>query len=70
MRGMFRHIVGSSSEEIAFVKNNSDGVSFVAAGFLQRNGDSLVSGKVEYHSNVYPLMRTPLAGISQGSNPR
>jgi selenocysteine lyase/cysteine desulfurase len=56
-RGRFARIVGSSPEEVAFVKNTSEGISFVAAGFPWREGDNLVTANVEYPSNVYPWMR-------------
>jgi len=56
-RGRFARLVGASPEEIAFVKNTSEGLSFVAAGFPWREGDNLVTANVEYPSNVYPWMR-------------
>ena len=56
-RGRFAQIVGASTEEIAFVKNTSEGLSFVAAGFPWKEGDNLVTSNVEYPSNVYPWMR-------------
>ncbi|MBE0603143.1 MAG: aminotransferase class V-fold PLP-dependent enzyme, partial [Deltaproteobacteria bacterium] len=56
-RGRFAQIVGASAEEIAFVKNTSEGLSFVAAGFPWREGDNLVTSNVEYPSNIYPWMR-------------
>jgi len=56
-RGRFARLVGASPEEVAFVKNTSEGLSFVAAGFPWRDGDNLVTSNVEYPSNVYPWMR-------------
>ncbi len=56
-RVRFARIVGASPEEIAFVKNTSEGLSFVAAGFPWREGDNLVTSNVEYPSNIYPWMR-------------
>jgi len=56
-RERFAKIVGASPEEIAFVKNTSEGLSYVAAGFPWREGDNLVTANVEYPSNVYPWMR-------------
>jgi len=56
-RGRFAKIVGASPDEIAFVKNTSEGLSFVAAGFPWKEGDNLVTANVEYPSNVYPWLR-------------
>ena len=56
-RGRFAGIVGASPEEIAFVKNTSEGLSIVAAGFPWREGDNLVTTNVEFPSNIYPWMR-------------
>ena len=47
-RGRFARIVGASPDEIAFVKNTSEGLSFVAAGFPWKEGDNLVTANVEY----------------------
>jgi len=56
-RERFARLVGGSPEEIAFVKNTSEGLSFVAAGFPWKEGDNLVTSNVEYPSNIYPWMR-------------
>jgi cysteine desulfurase/selenocysteine lyase len=56
-RGRFAQIVGAAPEEIAFVKNTSEGLSIVAAGFPWKEGDNMVTANVEYPSNVYPWMR-------------
>jgi cysteine desulfurase/selenocysteine lyase len=56
-RDRFARIVGAAPEEIAFVKNTSEGLSFVAAGFPWKEGDNLVTSNVEYPSNIYPWMR-------------
>jgi selenocysteine lyase/cysteine desulfurase len=56
-RGRFARIVGASPDEVAFVKNTSEGLSFVAAGFPWKEGDNLITANVEYPSNVYPWLR-------------
>ncbi len=56
-RDRFARIVGATPEEIAFVKNTSEGLSFVAAGFPWKEGDNLVTSNAEYPSNIYPWMR-------------
>jgi len=56
-RGRFARLIGASSDEVAFIKNTSEGISFVAAGFPWKEGDNLVTANVEFPSNVYPWMR-------------
>jgi cysteine desulfurase/selenocysteine lyase len=56
-RDRFARLVGAAPEEIAFVKNTSEGLSFIAAGFPWKEGDNLITTNVEYPSNVYPWMR-------------
>jgi len=68
--GPVRAIVGASSEEIAFVKNTSEGLSFVAAGFPWKEGDNLVTANVEYPSNVYPWLRLRTRNVEVRMIPR
>ncbi len=56
-RGRFARMIGSSPEEVAFIKNTSEGISFIAAGFPWKEGDNLITANVEFPSNVYPWMR-------------
>lgn len=54
VRDSFARLVGASGEEIAFVKNTSEGLSLVAAGIDWREGDNVIAIDGEYPSNVYP----------------
>lgn len=63
VRGRFARLVGASKEEVAFVKNTSEGISIVAAGFPWREGDNVVTASVEFPANVYPWMRLRSRGI-------
>jgi selenocysteine lyase/cysteine desulfurase len=56
-RERFARLIGASPAEVAFVKNTSEGLSFIAAGFPWREGDNLVTADVEFPSNVYPWLR-------------
>ncbi len=56
-RRRFARLVGASPEEIAFIKNTSEGLSIIAAGFPWKEGDNLVTSNVEFPSNIYPWMR-------------
>jgi cysteine desulfurase/selenocysteine lyase len=54
VRASFAHLVGAHADEIAFVKNTSEGLSLVAAGVDWRPGDNVIAVDGEYPSNVYP----------------
>ena len=49
-------MINASRDEIAFVKNTSEGISIVAQGIDWQWGDKIVSTAVEYPANVYPWM--------------
>ncbi len=49
-------MIGAKREEIAFVKNTSEGIATVAGGIDWRAGDRIVTTAVEYPANVYPWM--------------
>ena len=54
VRTSFARLVGTRPEEIAFVKNTSEGLSLIAAGVDWRAGDNVIAVDGEYPSNVYP----------------
>lgn len=47
-------LLGARPEEIAFVKNTTEGLGLVAAGLDWKSGDRVVTCDLEYPSNVYP----------------
>jgi selenocysteine lyase/cysteine desulfurase len=49
-------LINATAEEIAFVKNTSEGIATVAAGLDWRAGDRIVTTAVEYPANMYPWM--------------
>lgn len=54
VRAGFARLVGAQADEIAFVKNTSEGLSLVAAGVDWRAGENVIAVDGEYPSNVYP----------------
>ncbi len=54
VRASFARLVGARPDEIAFVKNTSEGLSLVAAGLDWQPGDNVIAVEGEYPSNVYP----------------
>jgi len=49
-------LIGARKSEIAFAKNTSEGIAFVAGGLDWQPGDEVVSTAVAYPSMVYPWM--------------
>jgi len=56
-------LIGAEPEEIAFVKNTSEGLSFVANGIQWRSGDNIVVPSCEFPANVYPWMNLAQQGV-------
>ena len=53
VRGRAAELIGAHRDEIAFVKNTSEGLGLVAAGLDWQRGDRVVVCDLEYPSNVY-----------------
>lgn len=51
-------LINAEPDEIAFIKNTSEGVSTLAGGMTFEPGDRIVSAAMEYPANVYPWMET------------
>ena len=56
-RGLLASMLGARPEQVAFVRNTSDGLSTVANGLAWRPGDNIVTFRTEFPSNVYPWLR-------------
>lgn len=56
-------LLGANVDEIAFLKNTSEGIGVVAEGFPWRSGDNVVLAEGEYPSNVYPWMNLRDHGV-------
>ena len=56
LRQMSANLINAHRDEIAFVKNTSEGISIVASGIDWQFGDRIVTTAVEYPANVYPWM--------------
>jgi len=50
-------MLGARAEQVAFMRNTSDGLSTVANGLDWRPGDNLVTFRHEFPSNIYPWLR-------------
>ena len=56
-RQLISGMLGDRSEQVAFMRNTSDGLSTVANGLDWRAGDNLVTFRKEFPSNLYPWLR-------------
>ncbi len=48
--------IGCHRDEIAFIKNTSEGINIVAKGIDWQFGDRIITTNVEYPANIYPWM--------------
>jgi cysteine desulfurase / selenocysteine lyase len=71
--GFFKHVdrvrsqvallINAKPDEVAFTKNTSEGISFVANGLSWQNGDNVVISNVEFAANVYPWQALRARGV-------
>src|SRR5271157_155562 len=57
-------LIGAHRDEIAIVKNTSEGIATVAMGLDWRPGDRIVAFKEEFPANQYPWRRLESKGVS------
>jgi len=63
VRGRAAELLSAQREEIAFVKNTTEGIGIVAAGLDWQRGDRVVTCDLEYPSNVYPWWNLKSQGV-------
>jgi cysteine desulfurase / selenocysteine lyase len=56
LRATAARLINASADEVALVKNTSEGIATVAAGIDWHPGDRIVTTAVEYPANIYPWM--------------
>lgn len=56
-------LISSSADEIALVKNTSEGIAIVATGIKWRPGDRVVAFTEEFPANYYPWQRLARHGV-------
>lgn len=57
-------LIGARSDEIAYIKNTTEGILLVANGIDWREGDNVVIAEKEYASNVYCWMNLARRGVN------
>ncbi len=55
--------IKANPDEVCFVKNTSEGLSFVANGITWQSGDNIVTTNVEFPANVYPWQALRSKGV-------
>ena len=63
VRRQFGQLLNADPLDIAFVKNTSEGIGFVAEGLPWQAGDNVVTAAEEYPSNVYPWLNLQGRGV-------
>ncbi len=63
VKGRVASLIGAGADEIAFVKNTTEGLVTVANGLDWRTGDNVLVPDIEYPSNVYCWMRLEKRGV-------
>ncbi len=62
-RESFARLINADIDEVAFVKNTTEGLSIVANGVAWRRGDNVVVPDIEFPSNVYPWLNLERLGV-------
>jgi selenocysteine lyase/cysteine desulfurase len=62
-RQRFGRLLNADLLDIAFVKNTSEGIDFVAEGFPWQVGDNVITSADEYPSNLYPWLNLKSRGV-------
>jgi selenocysteine lyase/cysteine desulfurase len=56
-RKLLANLLGARAEQVAFMRNTSDGLSTIANGLRWQSGDNIVTFSREFPSNIYPWLR-------------
>lgn len=62
-RYLAAELINSDAGEIAFVKNTTEGLSFVANGLDWHQGDNVVVASKEFPANIYPWLYLASKGV-------
>ncbi|MCB1169190.1 MAG: aminotransferase class V-fold PLP-dependent enzyme [Leptospiraceae bacterium] len=64
VRDAAARLLGTSAENLSFMKNTAEGLSLIAAGYPFEPGDEIISYIHEYPSNHYPYVLQKDRGVS------
>src|SRR5690606_10875690 len=57
IRAKIADFLGANSSEIAFTKNGTEAINFVANGLRWNQGDEVILADFEFHSNFVPWLK-------------
>src|SRR5947208_255664 len=63
LRQAAARMINAAKDEIAMVKNTSEGISFIAEGFPWKSGDQIIAFREEFPANYYPWLRLEAQGV-------
>lgn len=63
VRQLCAKLLNCHPEETTFIKNTSEGISYVANGLQFSKGDNIVTTGVEFPANIYPWMNLSSQGV-------
>ena len=63
LRGAIGRLINATPQEVAILKNTSEGLSFVAEGFRWNSGDNVISTDLEFPSNSTPWRNLTRRGV-------
>jgi len=63
LRALSARLIGAEPDEIALVRNTTEGINLVAEGFPWRAGDNCITLADEFPSNQYPWMNLADRGV-------
>jgi selenocysteine lyase/cysteine desulfurase len=63
VRKLAAQLINAAPDEIAFIKNTTEGIGWVANGLSWNTGDNVVTTNVEFPANIYPWMGLQSRGV-------
>ncbi|MGC1272702.1 MAG: aminotransferase class V-fold PLP-dependent enzyme [Planctomycetaceae bacterium] len=64
VRSLGAGLIGAEADEVAVIRNTTEGVGLVAEGFPWRDGDNVVVPSSEFPSNLYPWKHLATRGVA------
>jgi selenocysteine lyase/cysteine desulfurase len=63
VKALFARVIGVNENEVALVKNTSEGLNLIANSFAYRPGDNIVISDLEHPNNAFPWVRLRQQGV-------
>ena len=64
IRQRLAELLNANADEVTFIKNTSEGLSFVANGLNWNQGDNIVTTNAEFPANIYPWQGLQARGVA------